>query len=104
VRDETTKPFGFPCLLQYGGNASCPKRELKTREQAEAEEAQFEAAFARVNTCLKAIRAKHGKARGLMGQMLCPIDCGGTLSYSIAAYNGHVHGQCSTKDCASWMQ
>ncbi len=35
----------------------------------------------------------------------CPI-CEGkdTLTYSIAYVNGHIHAQCSTKDCVRWME
>lgn len=35
----------------------------------------------------------------------CPA-CGGTktLTASIAACNGHVHGHCATEHCVSWMQ
>lgn len=104
VRDETTRPFGFACLGAYAGNATCAKREWITREEAEAEERESEAAFERINTCLKAIREAHGTARGLQGEMPCPVKCGGLLRYSIAGVNGHVHGQCSTPGCASWMQ
>lgn len=79
--------------------------EMSSSESPEQrEEREFEAAFARINTCLKAIREKHGKARGVRESMPCPTGCGGTLSYSIASYNGHVHGACSTEGCASWMQ
>jgi hypothetical protein len=105
VRDESQRPYRYPCKAIFGGpELPCAKREYPTREQVEAEEREYEAAFARVNACMKAIREKHGKARGLQDSMACPTGCGGTLHYSIANYNGHVHGQCSTKDCASWMQ
>lgn len=104
VRDESTRPFGFPCLANYAGNATCAKLARVTREEAEAEEREWQAAHGRINACLKAIRAKHGQARGLRDEMPCPTGCGGTLRYSISGYNGHVHGACSTEGCASWMQ
>lgn len=99
----------LPCLEERLPHAeapivSCDKCQRTTREQAVAEIDASDAAFARINTCLKAIRAKHGKTRGVQDLMPCPNHCGGTLHYSIASYNGHVHGCCSTKDCASWMQ
>lgn len=102
------RPGGLPCLCDIRTSeqpdAECPKRRWTTREEAEKEIADSNAAFERVNTCLKAIREKHGKARGLGGSMPCPVGCGGELRYSIAGYNGHVHGRCSTEGCASWMQ
>lgn len=104
VRDESTRPYGFPCFADESRSAVCAKRELTTREEAEAEERAFDAAFVRVKTCRQAIVAKHGKARGLRGEMPCPVGCGGTLHYSISGYNGHIHGGCTTKDCASWME
>lgn len=98
----------LPCnrfLSNEAGQAvPCDKLQLTSREEAEADVRAADEAFQRVNTCVKAIRAKHGKARGLVGDMPCPTGCGGTLRYSIASYNGHVHGRCSTDDCASWMQ
>lgn len=92
----------IPCTNIDG--VPCEKKRLTTREEAEAEVKASDASFARVATCLKAIREKHGKARGLGGEMPCPTKCGGTLRYSISGYNGHIHGQCSTRGCASWMQ
>ena len=104
VRDESTRPFGFPCFDSESGNATCEKREFTTRAEAEAEEVEFQAAFARVKTCRAAIVQKHGRARGLRGEMPCPVECGGTLHYSISGYNGHIHGGCTTDGCASWME
>lgn len=83
---------------------ACSQCRRHTREEAEAIVKRSEESFARLSLCLKAIREKHGKARGLVGEMPCPTNCGGTLRYSIAGYNGHVHGACSTPSCASWMQ
>ena len=38
------------------------------------------------------------------GEMKCPVCKEGTLRYSRAAYNGHVHARCSTADCVAWME
>lgn len=38
------------------------------------------------------------------GVMDCPICVTGKLRYSRAAYNGHVHGRCSTDGCVAWME
>lgn len=105
-----TYPKPLPCLRgrfsPTGGGelVECEKRRWTTREEAEADIAETNKAFERINTCMKAIRAKHGKARGLVDSMPCPTGCGGTLRYSIASYNGHCHGACSTEGCARWMQ
>lgn len=52
----------------------------------------------------KAITDKHGKKRGIRGEMPCPCCENGTLRYSIAGYNGHIWGQCSSPGCASWIE
>lgn len=102
--DDVRQDRRIPCLKWDANGATCDKAKWPTREEAEAAEAEFEACYARVSACLRAIREKHGKARGLVDEMPCPSGCGGTLRYSIASYNGHIHGACSTEGCAQWMQ
>lgn len=40
-----------------------------------------------------------------VGKIDCPV-CGGkeTLAFRRAGYNGHIHAQCSTDGCVSWME
>ena len=38
------------------------------------------------------------------GKMECPVCKTGTLKYSRAGYNGHVHARCSTDGCVAWME
>lgn len=105
VRDTSQPgPYRWPCFAKNGATTSCALVNRPTREEAEAEEAAFKACFARVKVARQAITDKHGKARGLGGEMPCPNGCGGILRYSIAGVNGHIHGSCSTADCASWME
>lgn len=82
----------------------CDQCRRVTREEAEEKVKSADASFERIAKCLKAIKEKHGKSRGLADSMPCPTGCGGTLGYSIAGSNGHVWGRCSTQGCASWMQ
>jgi len=57
------------------------------------------------------IREKHkdqydGKKpkQHICGEMVCP-KCGtGTIHYSVASYNGHVHARCSTNKCVFFIQ
>lgn len=44
-----------------------------------------------------------GKGHGGKGDMPCP-KCGATLYFSVASFNGHVCGKCSTDGCLAWMQ
>ncbi len=44
------------------------------------------------------------KATGnIVGAVDCPL-CEGKVSYSQATSNGHIHAQCSTKDCVNWVE
>jgi len=103
VRDESVRPFLFPCIASGFKLLSCDKREPWTRAEAEEQDKAAELRTGRVLLCLQAIRVKHGRERGCQGQMPCPTDCGGTLSYGIAS-NGHVQASCSTANCAEFMQ
>lgn len=38
-----------------------------------------------------------------VGTIVCPT-CKGELCYLISRSNGHIHGQCKTEDCLSWME
>jgi len=60
--------------------------------------------FRRAAVARAAIVAKHGKSRDLVGEMACPVCATGTLRYSIARLNGHIHAVCSTDGCARWME
>lgn len=87
---------------------TCEKREYPTREEAERREDEDEASMERFGRAHKA--AKHDartkgykKNHGGVSQCACPI-CGGVLHYSVASYNGHMHGKCETPHCVSWME
>jgi hypothetical protein len=60
--------------------------------------------FEKIVTARKAIIDKHGTAKGYSDKMQCPICKTGTLLYSRAECNGHIHARCDTKDCVSWME
>lgn len=44
------------------------------------------------------------KGNGGRGEMPCPACKTGTLRYSVASVNGHMHAACSDQTCISWMQ
>lgn len=65
---------------------------------------QMDLALLRVQTCLQAIAAKHGRhARGVFDKMPCPTGCGGTLVYMIGVRTRSGEGKCSTDGCAAWV-
>jgi hypothetical protein len=97
--------WGLPCIPHdIKADGTCAKFCTRTREEAIAEIDEWDAAIVRVATCRRAIVEKHGKNRGIQAEMACPTGCGGTLRYSIAQVNGHIHAGCTTATCARWME
>lgn len=45
----------------------------------------------------------YGKGNGGQDSMKCPLCPDGTLRYSVASVNGHMHAVC-TNGCVSWME
>jgi hypothetical protein len=41
---------------------------------------------------------------GGVSDLKCPNCEAGTIRYSVARYNGHMHAGCTTKGCVSWME
>lgn len=89
----------IPC---FGDHCErCYFYEVLTPEQRAANEKEFRDYCERRNKIRAAIVELH--PHGGFGSIKCPC-CGGTVRYSVAKYNGHVHATCSTKGCASWME
>ncbi len=109
VKDDSRQGFGrWPCWKE-GEGVPCEKRHFPTPEEVAAEVAEHEEHTNRFVLCLGAASqdAKaHGfrKGSGGKGSVPCPACKTGELHYSVAGYNGHMHGCCTTKDCVSWMQ
>lgn len=102
----------IPCIgyrpLDTVKQAECTKKSCWTREEAIKNEEEAEAATKRFFSGFKAAQeaaARLGlkKGNGGTGTTECPV-CKGVLRFSVASYNGHMWGQCDTKDCLSWMQ
>jgi hypothetical protein len=102
----------LPCIpIGAGGKepAHCDKKSCWTREEAvgiEKERAESTKKFLTgLNAAHKDAKAKgYKKGNGGKGSLPCPVCTTGTLHYSVAAYNGHLWGQCSTNGCLSWME
>lgn len=100
VRVTGEGPFKFPCVFTAD---NCEKRESYTPEEIAARDREIKArlvAFGKARTAI--IEHADGK-HGVSGEIPCP-NCGGSLRYSIARVNGHVHAACSTDDCVRWME
>lgn len=109
VKDESQVGRGrFPCWRD-SESLPCDQRRYPTPEEVAAEIAEIEESSNRLNIAIGACRkdaATHGykKGNGGVGKIACPCCTTGTLHYSVAGYNGHMHGQCTTPECMSWMQ
>ena len=84
----------------------CPLREAPTDEQVEQDRIESEAYFQRAMAAIAVagkwrVRPKPAQDRAEVVE--CPV-CKGKLHLSQSAYNGHVHGQCETPGCVSWME
>lgn len=102
VRDESARPYRFPCL---GGadSAGCARFSAYTEAEAEADQKRFAETIARAGLIREAIVKATGGKRKVGGQIECPACKAGKVQYTVA-YNGHVHAACSTPDCARWME
>ncbi|UII80038.1 hypothetical protein [Flagellimonas sp. CMM7] len=96
VRDETQRPYKFPCLKRHHGgdcsNAQFPTKEDLKREVDEIIENQKKTVNAMV--MVKEHIAKTGEK---IGSIECPCsEREGRLEYSMAEINGHVRSSCTT--------
>src|SRR6266702_6689834 len=86
----------------------CALLDRITHAEAEAEAKDM---LERSGKTMRAIQIAHrdadskklGRGHGGASSMPCPNGCGGTLQYSVAGYNGHMHARCTTPVCLSWM-
>jgi hypothetical protein len=89
--------------------ALCDKFQTMTLEEATKE---ADERIGRMNRTMGAVASAHEdatkkglkKGHGGVSSMRCPTDCGGTLHYSVASVNGHMHAKCETSGCVQWME
>ncbi len=107
ARSMIDQPRMAPCI---GGHeckdvhAICPKWERRSLAHAEERADRIMESMRRMTIVGPIVSAWRKKEpRGKQEVIECPA-CKGRLHLSQAAYNGHVHGQCETKGCVSWME
>jgi len=97
-----------PCFLRNGDLRTCADCRFPTPEEIAEREQRLREYVAKVGNARHAIM-EHIKAQGLLkrdcsGVIRCPV-CGGKLHYGRAgSYNGHVHAECETAGCVSWLE
>jgi hypothetical protein len=98
-----------PCFLDKGRSKPdampCAKLRLPTADEIAAHEKWLDGRMGKLGVVMKGILPWRQKNEGRSAQEVieCPA-CKGRLHLSIAAYNGHVHGQCETDGCVSWVE
>jgi hypothetical protein len=95
-----------PC---FGPNrGSCDKAEYPTPEELVEAEKLVDQQFENVDVARGAILNEIGPWReGIAdsGRIDCPIcKMEKSLAYSRSKHNGHIHGNCATKNCVNWME
>jgi hypothetical protein len=102
----------MPCIPKHINNhETWPCDLFEIMSQADAEK-EADERIVRMNRGIKGRHAAKddakakglGKGHGGNGAIPCPSCEGGTLHYSVAGYNGHMHGRCTTTGCVSWME
>lgn len=96
-----------PCFGPRGG---CDKAEYPTAEEMAAEDAEIAKRFEAMGKAREAIVNSLGGpwkrgTPGAKGAIDCPV-CGEkqSLRFLRSGYNGHIHAQCNTQGCVSWME
>lgn len=100
-----------PCFPDRGQTppGGCELAEYPTAEELAAEDAAFAKRIEQLGTARKAIVEHLGGPwkrgmPGAVGEIPCPVCKNGTLRFSRAGYNGHIHAGCTTAGCARWME
>lgn len=95
-----------PCFAR-NGITTCPDFREPTPEEIKAEDELIERLISRVAITRKAIVEhcdQNKLPRGTTGTIPCPVCRTGTVQFSRAAYNGHIHARCTTAMCVQWME
>lgn len=101
---EALPPEQRRAFVCFGESTGCDKYQPTGMEEVVKKHEEFKAHFNRTNLARKAIVAASEGKRGVRGAIACPVCSTGSLHYSIANYNGHIHAQCSTTGCVAWME
>lgn len=97
-----------PCFADHVTTIACDKLRLPTAEEIAADKKAVQDSLDKFGKAREAIVAALGGpwkkgTPGASGSTVCP-NCQGTLHYSRAGSNGHIHARCSTANCVAWME
>jgi hypothetical protein len=92
----------LPCFWD-GADMPCLFREYPNVAQLDEEDRQFGIMMTNMFTVRKAITDKTQGKRNQQGVIDCPVCKTGKVRYSVA-FNGHIHADCTTDKCVSWIE
>lgn len=110
VLGKGTPECSYPCFKNRNPlGAKCSEQVFETTEETAARKAEDAKQFERFGKVRTAIVAHLGGPwkkgmPGNTGSIPCPCCAGGTVRFTRAGYNGHIHAVCSTAGCAAWME
>ncbi len=93
-----------PCFKKHNTEIKCRLFVEPTDQEIETEEKKWDEHMEKIRVTLEDVpKLKKKHPNGGDGSYSCPI-CPGTVLYSIAALNGHIHLKCSTEGCTHIME
>lgn len=100
-----------PCFLKEGcpTPGGCEHQVFPSPEEIAARDAELALRYTRMVKAREAIVQYLGGpwkrgTPGSVGSIKCPNCENGTLKFSRAGYNGHIHAACTTENCCAWME
>lgn len=98
VRDESMRPFRWPCLDEPCATTCARKEPITAKEETEDRE-RLAVMLKKIGIAYEAIVASGIRS----GSIPCPACGSGSLHFSTAS-NGHIHAGCTSEGCVRWME
>jgi hypothetical protein len=105
----------LPCIAleaKGGAKAVCAKFRKPTAEEVTESKARSDEALRRLMVAYTGKVREWREAQGwskknrvaATGKVACDVCKTGEIHLTMAAYNGHVWGKCTTDGCVSWLE
>ena len=97
----------LPCIKDNVAPGPCSACSFPTEDEVQAELYEYkrhDKGMRKARAAIVADAGPYNPGEGKSGRITCPVCSTGTLSYTRAGINGHVHARCSTPGCLSWVE
>jgi predicted RND superfamily exporter protein len=88
---------------KYPTSMLTPDRLKKLRERDKVVSKEFMERIRKLDEAVAHIRKVYKDTGETQGAMKCPL-CQGPLYWSLASYNKHTRGGCTTRGCLTWVE